>query len=257
MKNTIMIKTIKLLIILLLFSSNYACKRQHTQSNKLSAKDTVVHTSFDTIVNNWYSNGGKNKDSLLQLLYEAGAINADNYFSSVSSKKKSEIKIKLYGKDREHSSSKILMNRNDYSTGILSLEASFDSIKDQLGIPDSTNIYEGWNFAKAYYYPKLVVWVDNNNHHILTLDIYDSKYSTNRGLKIGDSLSSVEKLYPRESDIRADTFNRSGPFDDSFKEYSEWRLYDNSLRGIDGWVLIIFIKNNLVVKMLFYVSMPD
>jgi hypothetical protein len=249
-----MVKTIKLFIIIFLFSSNYSCKQQHSQSIKLSVKDTVVHTSYDSIINNWYSNGGKNKDSLFQLLYEAGAINVDNYYSSVSSKKKSEIKIKLYGPDWIYSSSEVVMNRNDYSVGFISLDVPFDSIKEQFGIPDSTKIYEDWSYVTAYYYPKLVLWVDNENHHIAAFDIYDSKYSTNRSLKIGDSLSSVLKLYPSEMDYGTNTFNRIGPFDDNFKDYTEWRAYECGFGENDSWMLIVFTKNNLVVKMLFYVS---
>jgi hypothetical protein len=250
--------------------SQYDCKQHNNSKMNQQTIDSSVksvtykiindlpnnsnHLVSDSIINSWLERGGNNKDSLLQMLYESGQVNRYYYYDHVSVQKQYEIKTKLFGPDWIYSTSNIQLNRNDFNIGILSLDIPFDSIKLKLGKPDSIKNDSESSGALAFYYPKLVVWVNNYNHHITAFDIYDTKFITFRGLKIGDSLSTALKLYPREMFHDTSAFHRSGPYDDSFKEYSQWRAYIYDLNEEEGWLLAVFSKNNLIVKLLFYVS---
>jgi len=149
-----------------------------------------------------------------------------------------------------------LSKKDDFRAGHIKLGEQCDSTIALLGKPDSTVLcHDIWEGYTAYYYSKIIVWEDNDNSLVHAFEIGDPKYVTSRGLKIGDDLIKIEKLYPRK--LPEHNFHRLGPYNKAFKDYSEFRLYDYNFSEIDGWVLILFTKNCKLVKMLFYVGIPE
>ena len=143
----------------------------------------------------------------------------------------------------------VVVKYEDFVVGFLKLGSPFDSVVSKLGKPDS--ITEGNLGATGFFYPKLVLWRDNENNHLWAFDIRDTSIATHRGIKIGDSIYNIEKIYGN-CDWETRTFGRIGPYDSSFNEYSEYALLDKY-----DHVLIFFIKENRLVKMLFYLGVEE
>jgi hypothetical protein len=147
----------------------------------------------------------------------------------------------------------------DFRIGILALHACYDSISARLGHPDSavgqTDESAGYT---AYYFPRMVVWVKNEDRTVWTLDIYDSTLATHRGVKIGDPVSLVDKLYSTEDvDIYHDRFGRVGPYDYTFHNYDEHRVYYYLPNDYEGSLLVVFSKDGIVTKILLYIGINE
>lgn len=148
------------------------------------------------------------------------------------------------------------LNRTDFKVGVLDLDVPFDSIVSLLGKRDSVKTFDkenDFNEWTAHYYQKMVVWRGNQDGKIWAFDIYDTSYITNRGLRVGDSIGKIEKLYGVREWVDKE-FSRSGPYDYSFKDYSEVTIleyYDK------GWFFIVFTKGKEIVKMLFYIGVYE
>jgi hypothetical protein len=145
----------------------------------------------------------------------------------------------------------------DLKVGALTLGASFDSIPASFGRPDSIKTFDQeWSDFTAHYYQKVIVWTKNQDRRIWAIDIYDRSLATYRGLRIGDSLDTIEKLYSKRNWI-VPHFTRVGPYDYTFRDYTEATIYENSIQEDEGWFLILFTKKNRLVKMLFYIGVPE
>ena len=151
------------------------------------------------------------------------------------------------------------MTKNDFQVGHLHLTMPFDSVRQYLGSPDSSkNFGAEWSRFTADYYKGVIVWTNEEDNSVWTIDVYDPVLSTPRGLRIGDSLNVIDKLYRTSSvNIFKDQFGRVGPYDFSFKNYNEHRLYDYVPNENVGWVMILFTKDKILTKMLFYVGIPE
>jgi len=151
------------------------------------------------------------------------------------------------------------MTSNDFQINGIRLKMSYDSIESRFGTPDSVRTFNGeWEEFTAHYYPQIVFWTNNNDHRIWTIDIYDTTFVTFRGVKIGDSVAKIDKLYPtKKLDTHHDEFGRVGPYDTSFDEYTDYRLYDYMPNVDEGWILILFSKEGILTKILFYVGVPE
>lgn len=141
---------------------------------------------------------------------------------------------------------RISMTADDFNLGFLKLGSPLDSIVARLGKPDSTTVSD-WG-SIGYWYPKIVVWKDDTNNTLFAMDIYDSSFVTARGLRIGDSLAKVERLY-RDCDWETREFERIGPYDNTFKDYSEYAVIEQ--------YLILFIREGKLVKILSYIPVWD
>lgn len=83
--------------------------------------------------------------------------------------------------------------------GFLTLGSPFDSVSAKLGKPDSVRASEQeWSGFTAHYYPRLIVWTNNQDKRISAIDIYDTSIATARGLKVGDSTRKIDSLYPKK-----------------------------------------------------------
>jgi len=152
------------------------------------------------------------------------------------------------------------LEAHDFRVGTLSLMLPVDSMLARLGHPDSTHTFQDdlWQEFIAYYYPRLVIWVNRNENTIWTIDDYDSTLATSRGIRIGDSVKSIDRVYPtKRIDTHSYRFARVGPYDVRFENYSEYRLYDYMRAEDDGWVLVLFTKDGILTKVLFYVGVPE
>ena len=160
---------------------------------------------------------------------------------------------------KEYGASLPKMSYKDFQIGPIGLKIRYDSIVNIFGNPDSSKKNNDlWPDFTAHYFSKFVVWTNNQDQRIWTLDVYDSTLITNRGLKIGDSVNSIDRVYPTKTfNIHQRMFNRVGPYDTSFINYSEYRLYDYMPSDDEGWVLILFTKNDILTKILFYVGIPE
>jgi hypothetical protein len=163
----------------------------------------------------------------------------------------------LYLKDFGPSLPRI--SKKDFQIGSLSLKMSYDTVVSRYGHPDSVaNFPEDWSEFTAYYFPKFVVWTNKHSQKVWTLDIYDPTFITSRGVKIGDSVALIDRVYPTKTiNLSKDRFGRVGPYDYKFANYSEYRLYDFDVSADEGWVLILFTQHHILTKILLYVGVPE
>jgi hypothetical protein len=141
------------------------------------------------------------------------------------------------------------MDSQDWTIGDLTLGAPIDPILAHLGTPDTTVMRE--DGCKGYYYPKFVLWKDSQTDTLCAFDIYDSAYVTYRGLRIGDPLIKVERLYGHGDYPYTKTFDRVGPYDNTFTDYSQVYIVEQ------GYFFVTFMKNNKLVKMLYYIGVEE
>jgi len=141
---------------------------------------------------------------------------------------------------------RVSMTADDFNMGFLKLGAPFDSVVVRLGKPDSITSSD-WG-SIGYWYPKVVVWRDDANGTLFAMDIYDSSFVTARGLKVGDSLAKLEWLY-RDCDWETRPFERIGPYDYTFTDYSEYAVIES--------YLILFMREGRLVKILSYIGVWD
>jgi len=142
------------------------------------------------------------------------------------------------------------LSRDDFNFGALELGYPLDSVGLHLPRPDSARFFQDDPEYVGSFYPGLVVWRQSANGGIAALDIYSPKYSTRRGLKVGDSITRVERLYGKRSWVETE-FSRVGPYDDSFSDYDEATIFGGS------YYLIIFTKGERVVKILSYIGVDE
>ncbi len=143
----------------------------------------------------------------------------------------------------------LTLHEQDWSMGFLKLSKRFDAITAKLGKPDSTTPGDyGWT---GFFFPKLVLWRDNETNTLCAMDIYDSSYVTHRGLRVGSPSSDVERLYGDRGEVDP-VFERTGPYDSAFHAYdfSTTFVYDRNF-------FVVFSKAQKVVKILMYVGVND
>ena len=151
------------------------------------------------------------------------------------------------------------LGEQDFQVGALSLKLQVDSMVARMGHPDSTRTFlDEWEGFVAYYYPRLVIWVSKADSTIWTIDVYDSTLTTSRGVRIGNSVKLIDRVYPTKPiHTYSNRFTRVGPYDDRFENYSEYRLYDYMPAEDEGWVLVLFTKDGILTKVLMYVGVPE
>ena len=150
-----------------------------------------------------------------------------------------------------------VLRREDFRIGALDLNVSFDSVASALGVPDSIKTFDeehDFHDYTAYYYKTGVVWSDNHDGKIWAFDVYDSSQVTHRGLRIGDSVSTLERLYGKRGWVE-EKFSRVGPYDYSFRDYTEATIFE--YYETTSWYLIVFTKDQKVVKLLFYIGVYE
>jgi hypothetical protein len=142
------------------------------------------------------------------------------------------------------------LNTDDYNIDFLKLGSPFDSVAVHLLQPDSVRPYQEDSGYSGYYFQKLIVWQDNSTGKVVAFDVYDSSYATRRGLRVGDSVSTIEKLYGNRR-WREGTFSRVGPYDSGFRDYSEATIFGAS------YYFILFTKDGRLVKILSYLGVDE
>ena len=139
---------------------------------------------------------------------------------------------------------------DDYNISFLKLGSPFDSVAAHLPQPDSVRPFQGDSAYIGSYFRKLVVWRENPDGKVVAFDVYDSSLATRRGLRIGDSVSKIEKLYGNRK-WRERDFVRSGPYDSAFRDYSEATIFGAS------YYFILFTKDGRLVKILSYLGVDE
>jgi hypothetical protein len=149
------------------------------------------------------------------------------------------------------------IGKPDMKVGFLTLGKPFDTVSAKLGRPDSLRTFDQeWSGFTAHYYPRLIVWTNNQDQRIWAIDIYDTSIATARGLRIGDSTKKINTLYPTRGPERK-KFSRVGPYDYSFKDYTNVFILENPIEEDKGWFLVLFTKNDRLVKMLYYLGVSE
>jgi len=142
------------------------------------------------------------------------------------------------------------LDDDDYNVGFLKLDSPFVSVAARLPKPDSERVFlENPGYIGAYY-PHFVIWREATKGSVVALDVYDPSFETNRGLRIGDSVEKIEKLYGNRN-WTVGHFSRVGPYDASFKEYTQATIFGAS------YYLIFFTKNGKLVKILSYAGVDE
>jgi hypothetical protein len=149
------------------------------------------------------------------------------------------------------------IGKPDMKIGCLILGEPFESVSAKLGRPDSVRtLDQEWRGFMAYYYPRLIVWTENQDKRICAIDIYDTSFVTARGLRLGDSTKKINTLYPTRGPERK-KFSRVGPYDYTFKDYTSVTILENSIQEEEGWFMVMFTKNDRLVKMLYYIGVNE
>lgn len=143
---------------------------------------------------------------------------------------------------------RLSMYGDEWNVAFMKLNKPIEPALAHLGKPD--RVTEEDNQWTGYYFPKLVLWKDNQTGTLCAMDIYDPAYATYRGLRIGSPASEVIKLYGDRYE-RMSEFERVGPYDYKFKNYTEAMVFGYSR------YFVVFIKNQKVVKMLFYEGIEE
>ena len=147
----------------------------------------------------------------------------------------------------------------DFRIDGLALNACYDSVAIRLGPPDSiVSQTDEWSGFTAYYFPRMVIWVNDNDLKIWTLDIYDPSLPTHRGISIGDPDSLIDVRYATKPiHIYRDEFTRVGPYDSTFHHYDEHRVYWENVGESESFLLVLFSKNRTLTKILLYVGFHE
>ena len=143
---------------------------------------------------------------------------------------------------------RIDLAEDEYDVDFLKLGSPFDSVLAHFGTHDTTM---GGDFGSTgYFFPKVVLWREDKTNTLFAFDIYDPHFVTKRGVRVGDSLNTVELLY-RDCSWEKGRFHRLGPYDSRFSDYTEYT-------AIEGYkYFVFFIKEGRVVKMLSYIGVWD
>lgn len=144
----------------------------------------------------------------------------------------------------------LVLTNDDWTLGFLKLDSSFDSVTIHLGKPDSTT--EGDYGSTGFYYPKLVLWREDGKNTLFAMDIYDPTFVTHRGLRVGDPATKISSLYYDDHFGVDAVFERFGPYDFRFKDYSEVIVY-----AYGNNFFVVFTKGERVVKLLLYVGVSE
>lgn len=146
------------------------------------------------------------------------------------------------------------LDLSDFKVGPLELKLPLDSVITIYGetekIKDLGYEFEGF---KSYEYEKFMIFINEENQEIWTFEIYDSSFETKRGIRIGDSKAKIDSLY-EGSRFRSKKFGRVGPYDYSFKAYTNYSVIHHYERG---WFIIFYYNEGKLVRMLFYIGIRE
>ena len=140
------------------------------------------------------------------------------------------------------------MDTEDFSGGPAKLGASAATVQTLLGKPDSISFADTLNSFSGLYYPGLLVWRSNSDKSIGAFEMLAPKYTTHRGLRVGDSIDMFRALYGTYYYEMAE-FDRVGVYDQTFKDYDYACI-------IEGY-MVCYIKNDCVARILFYVGVDE
>jgi len=146
-------------------------------------------------------------------------------------------------------------SKSDFIVSYIQLGSPVDSVAIHLGKAKKVKSLKGEGFT-AHFYDHLTIWLNDADNEIWAFDISDSSFKTHRGLKVGDSVKKVEDLYGKRN-WTVEKFERLGPYDYHFTNYSEATIYEYRPDEDSAWFIIFYIKQKKVVKILFYIGIED
>ncbi len=146
------------------------------------------------------------------------------------------------------------LDLSDFKVGSLELKLPLDSVIAMYGetekIKDLDKEHEGF---KSYEYENFMVFIKEKNQEIWTFEVYDSTFETKRGVRVGDPKAKIDSLY-KESRFRNKKFGRVGPYDYSFKQYTNYSVVQHYEKG---WFIIFYFNESKLIRMLFYVGIRE
>ena len=141
------------------------------------------------------------------------------------------------------------LRKNDFAIKFIAIDGSIDSVFSHLGKPIRMGFVEDDEVGgfETYYYPGLIVWAEKPTHKISSFDVTNRRYSTIRGVKIGDSVSIVAKYYGRRRS--EDYFERlHDNYDKAFNAFDEVKGYESYIPKDGVFYLTFFFQKGVLVK---------
>lgn len=148
------------------------------------------------------------------------------------------------------------LKRSDFKVEYLEINEPMTSLLSKIGNP--LKILE-MDADKEYSYSNFTVWLNSKNR-VSAFQIKDSTFLLHRGLRIGDSLKKIISLFGKSHDSNT-LFERLGPYDYKFKDYSKYLIYEFDTGILDKecntitnhiWYIVFYLKKDKLVRVLFY-----
>jgi hypothetical protein len=151
------------------------------------------------------------------------------------------------------------LTKGDFRVGGAYIDQSIDSALAIMGRVNriDTTITDAGSFA-AYSFGGLTLWV-NTNGTITAIDISSRPYRTHRGVTIGDSLPTVERLYGvKQERAREKELGRMYDiYDTTFSDFDFLFDYEFRTSDDDACYVAFYFKSNRVVKIYMWRGLTD
>ena len=148
------------------------------------------------------------------------------------------------------------MTKKDFVVGNISFDIKMDSVIKSFGLPkiiDTIDVFRTSDFL-GYHYDGFIVWADRRTHEISSFDISKNEFMTQRGLKVGDSINKLIKLYGKGESVD-ELHMLYDIYDVRFKDYTKVIFYEYHPSDNDAYTVFFYIKHDKVVRIFMYHSL--
>jgi hypothetical protein len=137
----------------------------------------------------------------------------------------------------------------------IAVDQSIDSVVKWFGPPTRTDTLPGYEDMKTYFYSVGVIcWVDTSSNKIVSFDIFSSDFISSSGLRLGDSVKKLKKLYGTGEDVVSEIRHLHPNYNYNFKDFTEIIYYPYG-NGEDYFYHAMYLKNGKVVWIHTYRSL--
>ena len=121
---------------------------------------------------------------------------------------------------------------HDSISCIISMDDEILPILIYYGKPDKIYIFDDYPWVKQYFYRSgLTIWAGIGNNVIYSCNVISNKYSTNKGVRVGESKEKVLKVYGNGMNIE-DKIDDYLIYDRGYKDYEEVIFYKFESEGV-------------------------
>ena len=143
-----------------------------------------------------------------------------------------------------------VLSKKDFIIDRIAIDGSIDSAFAQLGPPlsmDSVDNEEVDGFH-GFHFEGVIIWAELLTSRISSFVVSTPKLATSRGLRVGDSVRKLEKLYGKQ-----DSGERlPDDHDKRFGDYTTYKAYEYDQSDGNVFWAIFNINGSKIISMYFY-----